>query len=189
MKEDLNSPYIPSGRRNKPDAVAPNARLEAAQGWKTMIDSAKAFCRGEDDDVDHTGQYRSFAALIIGTQGLTGVASPELARVAPASGKEAETNKGMRKLSEYSNPRDHYTNTVKEISDDLIHDAQEDGAKMTKKLRAKITQKAIQQADAQVGDKPMRGKRRQKEIRISRHPAELVQRQDFIVNLAKALIK
>jgi hypothetical protein len=189
MKEDLNSPYIPSGRRNKADAVAPNTRLEAAQGWKTMIDRAKAFCRGEDDDVDHTGQYRSFAALIIGTQGLTGVASPELARVAPASGKGAETNKGMRKLSEYSNPRDHYTNTVKEISDDLIHDAQEDGAKMTKKLRARITQKAIQQADAQVGDKPMRGKRRQKEIRISRHPAELVQRQDFIVNLAKALIK
>ena len=189
MKEDLNSPYIPSGRMNKADAVAPNARLEAAQGWKTIVDSVKALCRGNDEDVNHTGQYRSFAALIISTQGLTGVASPELAKVAPASGKEAETNKGMRKLSEYSNPRDNYTNTVKEISDDLIHDAQEDGAKLTKKLRAKITQRAIKRADAQVGDKPMRGKRHQKEIRISRHPAELVQRQDFIVNLAKALIK
>lgn len=189
MKEDLNSPYIPSGRMNKADAVAPNARLEAAQGWKTIVDNVMSFCRGNNEEVDHTGQYRSFAALIIATQGLAGVASPELARVAPASGKEAETNKGMRKLSEYSNPRDKYTDTVKEISDDMIHDAQEDGAKLTKNLRAKITQRAIKQADGQVGDKPMRGKRRQKEIRISRHPAELVQRQDFIVSLAKALIK
>ena len=190
MKEDLNSPYIPSTRINKADAVAPGSRIEAAQGWKTVIDSAKVFFRGgEDQDaVDHTGQYRSFAALIIATQGLTGVASPALARVAPASGKQAETNKGQRKLSEYSNPREKFTDSVKEINSELIQQAQEDGKKLTKKLRGRLAQQAIQDVDQKRGDKPMRGRRNQKEIRISRHPAELMQRQDFIVSLAKALI-
>ena len=190
MKEDLNSPYIPSTRINKADAVAPGSRIEAAQGWKTAIDSVKVFFRGgEDQDaVDHTGQYRSFAALIIATQGLTGVASPALARVAPASGKQAETNKGQRKLSEYSNPREKFTDSVKEINRELIQQAQEDGKKLTKKLRGRLAEQAIQDADQKRGDKPMRGRRHQKEIRISRHPAELMQRQDFVVSLAKALI-
>jgi hypothetical protein len=190
MKEDLNSPYIPSTRINKADAVAPGSRIEAAQGWKTAIDSVKVFFRGgEDQDVvDHTGQYRSFAALIIATQGLTGVASPALARVAPASGKQAETNKGQRKLSEYSNPREKFTDSVKEINTELIQQAQEDGKKLTKKLKGRLAERAIQDADQKRGEKPMRGRRNQKEIRISRHPAELMQRQDFVVSLAKALI-
>lgn len=190
MKKDLDAPYIPAGRKNVADAVEPSTRLGLAQAWSSALDTVFAFFRGEDDiDIDHTGQYRSIAALIITTQGLAGIASPTLSKIAPASGKESETNRGLRKLSEYSNPREEYIHKVEDIVSDMLEDEDEKVGGLSKKTRADVTEKAMRKADDQVRKKPMRGKRRQKEIRITRHPTETLQRQDFVVNLAKALIK
>lgn len=190
MKTDLNQPYIPSNRVNKAHATSPNARLELAQGWGAVIDRLKSFFTdGDEDQVDRTvGPHRTLAALVIATQGLAGVASPALARIAPASGKEAETNRGLRKLSEYSNPREKYRDLVQEITCDAEAEAEEMGVKLTKKQKARITQSALNKVDIEKAEKPLRGRRRQKEVRITRHPADRQQRQDFVVNLAKALI-
>jgi hypothetical protein len=190
MKEDLNTPYIPSTRVDKADAVNPNLRLEAAQGWVATLERFKAFCRGDDhDEPEESTPHRSIAALIIATQGLAGVASPRLARIAPASGKEAETNRGSRKISEYSNPREQYHDRIKEIAEEFGAEAKEKGTKLTKKQKGKVMERAVRKADLAKAQRPMRGKRNQKEIKISRHPSKILERQDFVVSLAKALIK
>jgi hypothetical protein len=50
-------------------------------------------------------------------------------------------------------------------------------------------ERAVKKADLAKAQRPMRGKRNQKEIKISRHPSKILERQDFVVSLAKALIK
>lgn len=195
MKEDLNEPYIPAYRSGHTDPTNPGSSLKVNQYW----DSFLRFCRLRSQGMSHeeaervgvqTGQYRTIAALIIATSGLVGPAAPRLAHLAPASGRDAETNKGQRKLAEYTNPREKDARAILEMTEDARQEAQEMGVPLDGKEKVELANEALMQVDRERGKgKPLRGRRHQREIKITRHISDILERQEFIEHLAKALVK
>jgi hypothetical protein len=134
---------------------------------------------------------RTMAALIITTSCLAGPAAPELAHFAPASGPDAERNTGERKLARYSNPGEEAAGAAGDLAEDARQEAEEMGIDPTeeKRLNEGIDTIRDRFAHKVLKGKAKRGKRKQKEIRITRHIASILQRQQFIEHLAKSLIK
>lgn len=175
--QDLNTPYIPS-HRHAAGRRDPNLSTAASQVIKGVIQSVK-----QDRDLlgSRKGTNRSLAALVVSTSGLAGAATPELAHFAPAFGPEAETTKGRRKIVRYSNPEEDDRQLASEIDGDARQEAQEAGQPLGESQAHTLLEN-------KGGRRGRRGKRRQQEIHIVRHPASLEARQEFIEHLAKALV-
>ncbi|KAJ9117034.1 hypothetical protein QFC22_004693 [Naganishia vaughanmartiniae] len=195
MKEDLNEPYIPAYRSGHTDPTNPGSSLKLNQYWDSALRFVRLRSRGmsteeaEEKGVQ-TGQYRSIAALIIATSGLVGPAAPRLAHLAPASGRDAETSKGQRKLAEYTNPREKSAKAIMDMTEDARAEAQEMGVPLDSKEKVDLANEALMKVDKQRGKgKPLRGRRHQREIKITKHISDVMERQEFIEHLAKALIK
>jgi hypothetical protein len=195
MKEDLNQPYIPAHRSGHNDATDPGSTLIVNQYWDSLLRFCRLRSRGMNTEEAErlgvqTGQYRTIAALIIATSGLVGPAAPRLAHFAPASGRDAETNKGQRKLAEYTNPREKDARSIMEMTEDARQEAQEMGVPLDGKEKVELANEALMQVDQERGKgKPLRGRRHQREIKITRHISDILERQEFIEHLAKALVK
>lgn len=195
MKEDLNEPYIPAHRSGHTDPTNPGSSLKVNQYWDSFLRFCRLRSQGmSTEDAERigvqTGQYRTIAALIIATSGLAGPAAPRLAHFAPASGRDAETNKGQRKLAEYTNPREKSARAILEMTEDARQEAQEMGVPLDGKERVELANEALMQVDKERGKgKPLRGRRHQREIKITRHISDILERQEFIEHLAKALVK
>lgn len=195
MKEDLNEPYIPAHRSGHTDPTDPGSSLKVNQYWDSLLRFCRLRSRGmSTEDAERlgvrTGQYRTIAALIIATSGLVGPAAPRLAHFAPASGRDAETNKGQRKLAEYTNPREKDARAIMEMTEDARQEAQEMGVPLDGKEKVELANEALMQVDQERGKgKPLRGRRHQREIKITRHISDILERQEFIEHLAKALVK
>lgn len=195
MKEDLNEPYIPAHRSGHTDPTNPGSSLKVNQYWDSFLRFCRLRSQGmSTEDAERigvqTGQYRTIAALIIATSGLAGPAAPRLAHFAPASGRDAETNKGQRKLAEYTNPREKSAGAILEMTEDARQEASEMGVPLDGKEKVELSNEALMQVDKERGKgKPLRGRRHQREIKITRHIADILERQEFIEHLAKALVK
>lgn len=195
MKEDLNQPYIPAHRSGHNDATDPGSTRIVNQYWDSLLRFCRLRSRGMNTEEAErlgvqTGQYRTIAALIIATSGLVGPAAPRLAHFAPASGRDAETNKGQRKLAEYTNPREKDARAIMEMTEEARQEAQEMGVPLDGKEKVELANEALMQVDQERGKgKPLRGRRHQREIKITRHISDILERQEFIEHLAKALVK
>lgn len=195
MKEDLNEPYIPAHRSGHTDPTDPGSSLKVNQYWDSLLRFCRLRSRGHSTEEAErlgvqTGQNRTIAALIIATSGLAGPAAPRLAHFAPASGRDAETNKGQRKLAEYTNPREKDARAIMEMTEDARQEAQEMGVPLDGKEKVELANEALMQVDQERGKgKPLRGRRHQREIKITRHISNILERQEFIEHLAKALVK
>lgn len=185
MKEDLNTPYIPGNRHDKFDPVQPSLGVSLAQTLKGVVQTIKL--KDEDALDSRKGHFRTLAALVVTTSALAGAATPELAHYAPAFGPEAETNKGQRKLARYSNPEEDDFEIARQIEADTRQEAEERGIS--------VEEMGLPEAQAQAllhpskMNKRRRGKRRQREIKITKHISSVVKRQEFIEHLAKALVE
>ncbi|KAJ9113924.1 hypothetical protein QFC19_000119 [Naganishia cerealis] len=194
MKEDLNEPYIPAYRSGHTDPTNPGSSLKLNQYWDSALRFARLRSRGmsfreaEEKGVQ-TGQYRTIAALIIATSGLVGPAAPRLAHLAPASGRDAETSKGQRKLAEYTNPREKSARMIMDMTEDARAEAQEMGVPLDSKEKVDLANEALMKVDKERGKgKPLRGRRHQRRFKITKHISDVMERQEFIEHLAKALI-
>ncbi|OXG15955.1 hypothetical protein C349_05118 [Cryptococcus neoformans var. grubii Br795] len=185
--QDLNQPYIPSARYSNPLEPAPN--ITVAQRFRTFMtgSSAPATLLGAPDAVDHSKsqeecRYRTMAALMITTNSLMSIGSPILAHVAPASGQEGESSGGHRKISWYESvaekERVEQEREQKEERDLGLTDGEEDNIRAMEEGMYRGKRKR----------KRTRGKRIQREMAVTKHVSNLVQRKKFIEELAKAVV-
>lgn len=185
--QDLNQPYIPSARYSNPLQPAPN--VTAAQRFRTFMTgrSAPATLLGAPDAVDHSksqeeSRYRTMAALLITTNSLMSIGSPILAHVAPASGQEGESSGGHRKISWYESvaekERAEQEREQKEEHDLGLIDGEEDNIRAMEEGMCGGKRKR----------KRTRGKRIQREMAVTKHVSNLIQRKKFIEELAKAVV-
>ncbi|KIR71707.1 hypothetical protein I310_04385 [Cryptococcus deuterogattii CA1014] len=185
--QDLNQPYIPSVRYSNPLEPAPN--ITVAQRFRTFMmgRNAPVTLLGAPDAVDHTrsqeeSRYRTMAALMITTNSLMSVGSPTLVHVAPASGQGGESSGGHRKISWYESvaekDRAEQERELEEERDLGLIDGEED--------YLRTLEEGMYQGKGK--RKRTRGKRIQREIAVTKHVSNLVQRKKFIEELAKAVV-
>lgn len=178
--QDLNQPYIPSARYSNPLQPAPN--VTAAQRFRTFMTgrSAPATLLGAPDAVDHSksqeeSRYRTMAALLITTNSLMSIGSPILAHVAPASGQEGESSGGHRKISWYESvaekERAEQEREQKEEHDLGLIDGEEDNIRAMEEGMCGGKRKR----------KRTRGKRIQREMAVTKHVSNLIQRKKWVI--------
>lgn len=174
--QDLNQPYIPSPKTSHP--ISPSTNITILQRFYDYFGHHRgpATWFGTPAPKDHPrqakGDYRNIVALIITTSSLVGVASPALARLAPASGPGAETNSGERKMSYYENVNERRAKMREEELRDEEPDGQDaqnldDLQRVMEEGRARALRKGGRR----------RGKRRQREMAVTKHIASIVQRK------------
>lgn len=174
--QDLNQPYIPSPKTSHP--ISPSTNITVLQRFYDYFGRHRGPATWfgtpapNDQPKQAKGDYRNIVALVITTSSLIGVASPALSRLAPASGPGAETNSGTRKMSYYENVNERRAKMreEEELEDaangqdeqnlDDLHRVMEEG-------RARTLQKGGRR----------RGKRRQREMAVTKHIASIVQRK------------
>ena len=173
--QDLNEPYIPHHKTSHP--ISPSTNVTILQRLYDYLGRHRGPTTwfgtpSSNEPRQGTGDYRNIVALVITTSSLVGVASPALARLAPASGPGAETNSGTRKMSYYENVNerrakmreeeemDEATNGQDDQNMDDLHRVMEEG-------RARAMQKGGRR----------RGKRRQREMAVTKHIASVIQRK------------
>nr|KIR47402.1 hypothetical protein I312_03163 [Cryptococcus bacillisporus CA1280] len=185
--QDLNQPYIPSARYSNP--LEPAANITVAQRFRTFMTgrNAPVTLLGAPDAVDHTrsqeeSRYRTMAALMITTNSLMSIGSPTLVHVAPASGQGGESSGGHRKISWYESvaekDRAEQERELEEERDLGLIDEEEDNLR--------TLEEGMYQGRGK--RKRTRGKRIQREIAVTKHVSNLVQRKKFIEELAKAVV-
>lgn len=193
-REDPNEPYIPTKRRAE-GSLEPAITISLAQRVRSAVVSVSGLLHGREEASASTRQHghgtnRTLAALIISTSSLAGPATPVLSHYAPASGPNAENNTGQRKIVKYSNPAEEAAKAASELAEDARLEAEEMGIDplSEKRLNEGIDSIRDRFKSKVLKGKPVRGKRKQKEIHITRHIANILQRQQFIEHLAKSLI-
>ncbi|KIR62543.1 hypothetical protein I314_03488 [Cryptococcus bacillisporus CA1873] len=185
--QDLNQPYIPSARYSNP--LEPAANITVAQRFRTFMTgrNAPVTLLGAPDAVDHTrsqeeSRYRTMAALMITTNSLMSIGSPTLVHVAPAFGQGGESSGGHRKISWYESvaekDRAEQERELEEERDLGLIDEEEDNLR--------TLEEGMYQGKGK--RKRTRGKRIQREIAVTKHVSNLVQRKKFIEELAKAVV-
>lgn len=214
--QDVNEPYIPD--RVFSHTISPTLNTTMAQRFRAWVAEPLNYL-WPGVGIDTTGSasgflnagrqqdsYRTMAALVITTSGLAGIAHPELARFAPASGPDAETNTGQRKISRYEGLTEA---DAREEDEAALQLKEEDGSPtqevteaekvmnegMDRGLGAKVAKAGAlkdqsERRHARNGHrKNRRGKRKQSQIAITKHLSSILQRKRFIEHLAKALLK
>lgn len=214
--QDVNEPYIPARHFSSPITPALNATLaQKFRAWVVdpinqlwpgvTIDSEGSTPHMFTSDRQHDN-YRTMAALVITTSGLAGIANPELARYAPASGPGAETNTGERKISRYEGVNEAEAREEDEAALQMKEEGVQPSQKLTQAekamnegmgrgMGAKVAKAGPLKDDkerkhARHGHhRNRRGKRKQSQIAITKHLSSILQRKRFIEHLAKALLK
>lgn len=175
--QDLNEPYIPSPKSSHP--ISPSTNVGVMQriydflgrhgGPATWFGSPSA---ANQDRQGGEGEYRNLVALVITTSSLASVASPVLSRFAPASGPGAETNSGQRKLSYYENVNERRAKMREEEEHDDQHNGPDQGnMEDLQRVMEEGRVRGIQKGGRR------RGKRRQREMAVTRHIASVIQRK------------
>lgn len=180
--QDLNQPYIPSVRYSNP--LEPAANITVAQRFRTFMTgrNAPVTLLGAPDAVDHTrsqeeSRYRTMAALMITTNSLMSIGSPTLVHVAPASGQGGESSGGHRKISWYESvaekDRAEQERELEEERDLGLIDGAEDNLR--------TLEEGMYQGKGK--RKRTRGKRIQREIAVTKHVSNLVQRKKWVTKI------
>lgn len=176
--QNPEEPYIPSPYYSNPMKPSPNVTI--AQRFGQVMNYANPFhWVGRDSSSpvtpgDH--KYRHIVALVITTSGLAGAATPALAHLAPAAGRGAETSKGERKLSWYEGENE---STAR--GEDA--ERQEDEAMGMSGGERDDLEKAMEEGKLKKGRGSRwrvgrrRGKRKQKEMAVTRNIASILQRK------------
>lgn len=117
------------------------------------------------------------AALMITTNSLMSIGSPILAHVAPASGQEGESSGGHRKISWYESvaekERVEQEREQKEERDLGLTDGEEDNIRAMEEGMYRGKRKR----------KRTRGKRIQREMAVTKHVSNLVQRKKWVTKV------
>lgn len=176
--QDLNEPYIPNPKSSHP--ISPSTNVTIMQrlhdffgrhgGPSTWFGSPAT--TPEQPRQGGEGEYRNIVALVITASSLAGVASPALSRLAPASGRDAETSSGQRKMSYYENVNETRAQMREEEEDDDTRNGADSGdmsnlQRVMEEGRARGKQKGGRR----------RGKRKQREMAVTKHIASVIQRK------------
>jgi len=176
--QNLDDPYIPAPKKSNP--ISPSTNVTVLQraydffsqhgGPATWFGTPSATNQARRGG---TGDYRNIVALVITTSSLAGPATPSLAHLAPAAGQGAETSNGGRKLSYYENTQAKVARrrADEEQDDELFGEPGTDSSnfgKIMEEGRVKQTK---------LGRGRKRGKRRQREMAVTKHIASIVQRK------------
>ncbi|ORY35057.1 hypothetical protein BCR39DRAFT_516439 [Naematelia encephala] len=185
--QDLNEPYIPSAHFSSP--LTPAANVTIAQNFRRFVSqhaSPATWFGSPSNAPEETATYRSVAALIITTTGLAGVASPTLAHIAPAAGSEAENSAGERKLCWYDGVAE---GQAREEDYDMWEQEEQRGSQNGDE-GGDFMEKALEEGRMKnrPNRKRRRGKRTQREMAITKHVANIIQRKRFIELLAIAVV-
>ncbi|OCF40184.1 hypothetical protein I317_06009 [Kwoniella heveanensis CBS 569] len=187
--QDLNQPYIPSPKYS--NALTPSPNITIAQKLKRFM-SAHASgatwfgyptARQGFEDPGPEGNQRALAALLITTNSLVAAASPTLAHVAPAAGVDAETSDGRRKVSWYEGigERQARDEDQERREDEVL------GSTRETDLEKGLDQGKYKKQGGK--HRRRRGKRVQKELAVTKHVTNIIQRKKFIEMLAKAVVR
>jgi hypothetical protein len=178
--QNLDEPYIPAPKTSHP--ISPSTNVTFLQraydffghygGPATWFGSPAAH---NQERRGGKGDYRNIVALVITTSALAGPASPALSRLAPAAGQGAETSSGARKLSYYENAHEKIDRrrADEELDEDQFGVPQ-DSADLGKVME----EGRVNQHKLRPGRK--RGKRRQREMAVTKHIANIVERKQQV---------
>ncbi|WWC73372.1 uncharacterized protein I206_107339 [Kwoniella pini CBS 10737] len=188
--QNLEEPYIPSPHFSNVIRPPPNVgisqkirRFMIGHGypatWFGYINSAPG------TSAEGTGSsQRAMAALIIASSSLAGAASPTLSHIAPAYGEDAETSNGARRISWYDGvdePHAIQEDLDRRVDEELGTDG-ENGTNLEKDMEEGRLK------GRRSRNKRRRGKRTQKEMAVTKHVSNIIQRKKFIEMLAKAVV-
>ncbi|WVQ96347.1 hypothetical protein IAU59_003452 [Kwoniella sp. CBS 9459] len=185
--QDLNQPYIPSPKYSNQFRPAPTVNI--AQKLKRFMSAHASGATWFGYPTDRQGfegpgpegTQRALAALLITTNCLVSAASPTLAHVAPAAGVDAETSDGKRKVSWYEGigEKQARVEDLERREDEAMGSGRE--TEFEKGLKPEDFKKRGKH-------KRRRGKRVQKELAVTKHVTNIIQRKKFIEMLAKAVV-
>lgn len=175
--QNLNEPYIPSPKTSHP--ISPSANVTILQrlydyfgrhgGPATWFGSPSAVNQPRHGG---EGEYRNIVALVITASCLSGVASPALSRLAPASGPGAETNSGQRKMSYYENVNERRAKMREEEEvDDQTNGPDEPNMDDLQRVMEEGRARGMRKGGRH------RGKRKQREMAVTKHIASVIQRK------------
>lgn len=179
--QDLNEPYIPAPKTSHPISPSINVNpLQRAYGFLTKH-GGPATWLGSPSPTSNPrrggkGNYRNIVALIITTSSLAGPASPALSRLAPAAGPGAETSSGGRKLSYYENVREKKDRlrADEERDDELFGDGEENISDLSRVMEEGRAHRH------RLRNGRKRGKRRQREMAVTKHIASIIERKRYV---------
>nr|XP_018260617.1 uncharacterized protein I303_07543 [Kwoniella dejecticola CBS 10117]OBR82775.1 hypothetical protein I303_07543 [Kwoniella dejecticola CBS 10117] len=184
--QNIEEPYIPSPHFSNVLKPPPNVGF-SQKFRKFMIGHGYAatwFGYPDDSQGTSTGStHRAMAALVIASSSLAGAASPTLNHIAPAYGGDAETSSGARRISWYDGVDEPHARL-----EDL--DRQEDevmgaGGEIGTDLEKDMEEGRLKGRSRK---KRRRGKRTQRELAVTKHVSNIIQRKKFIEMLAKAVV-
>ncbi|KAL7419421.1 pheromone-regulated protein prm10 [Cryptotrichosporon argae] len=185
--QNLDDPYIPSPKYSNP--LTPGTEVTAAQALRSIVSRYAAPATWLTHQRDHidVAPNRTLAALVVSTQGLQGFASPTLAHLAPATGRNAETSTGQRKLAYYEGVSEFAAR--EEDADRADMEGAEREGRGTDLFRTTHGHATTRGPSTQSRRRlRRRGKRTQKEMAVTRHVASIIQRKKFIEALAKSVV-
>ncbi|WWC93162.1 uncharacterized protein L201_008130 [Kwoniella dendrophila CBS 6074] len=186
--QNLEDPYIPSPHFSNVMKPAPNVSI-SQKIRKFMIGHGNAatwFGYSQSQDQVGTGRtQRAMAALIITSSSLAAAASPTLSHVAPAYGDDAETSKGTRRISWYEGvaEKNARQEDLDRIEDEELQGGDRNGTNLEKDM-----EEGRLNGGRRSKKKKRRGKRVQKELAVTKHVSNIIQRKKFIEMLAKAVV-
>lgn len=176
--QNLDDPYIPAPKTSHPISPSTNVTflqraydfLSRHGGPATWLGTPSATNQARRGG---KGDYRNIVALVITTSSLAGPATPALSHLAPAAGQGAETSNGGRKLSYYENTHEKVDRrrADEERDDELFGEAGADSSNFGKIME----EGRVKQTKLKGGRK--RGKRKQREMAVTKHIASIVQRK------------
>ncbi|WWC95229.1 hypothetical protein V866_002087 [Kwoniella sp. B9012] len=187
--QNLEDPYIPSPHFS--NQLTPSANINISQRFRRFLSGqgypASWFGYSQDTSPGQGGgggnYQRSMAALLITTSSLIAAASPTLTHVAPAYGDDAETTSGNRRISWYEGVAE--TQARQEDLERREDEALDDGADDAGNLERQMEEGRLKNRSKR---KRRRGKRVQKELAVTKHVSNIIQRKKFIEMLAKAVV-
>ncbi len=205
--QDYNEPYIPSPHLSHP--LRPSVDITVIQRIRKFGNRMLSLSSATGSHADSgarpstaKGTNRTIVALIVSTSGLAAVASPPLAHLAPATGADAETSDGRRKISRYEGVNEI---RAREQDEDALDEAEgvmeshhrsssgdiegeegrtnDSGPNKDKSSRKRALLKEMEEgapgSSSRYKDKKRkrRGKRTQTEMVITRNIASIIQRK------------
>jgi hypothetical protein len=179
--QNLDDPYIPAPKTSHPISPSTNVTflqraydfLSRHGGPATWLGTPSATNQSRRGG---KGDYRNIVALVITTSSLAGPATPVLSHLAPAAGQGAETSNGARKLSYYENTHEtvNRRRADEERDDELFGEDGHDSSNFGKIME----EGRVKQTKLKGGRK--RGKRKQREMAVTKHIASIVQRKQWV---------
>jgi hypothetical protein len=176
--QNLEDPYIPAPKTSHP--ISPSTNVTFLQraydffsqhgGPATWLGTPSGTNQPRRGGV---GDYRNIVALVITTSSLAGPATPALSHLAPAAGQGAETSNGGRKLSYYENA--HATVDRRRADEERDEEMYGEDGPDSSNFGKLMEEGRVKHTKLKNGRK--RGKRKQREMAVTKHIASIVQRK------------